>query len=259
MKRKGIIVASFGTTYESTRKLCIESIENLVIEKYKDYKVLRAFTSEKIIKILKDRDGIDIYNPKEALEKMKESGINEISILPLLMLAGYEYEKIISQVQSFKAENKDFIINIGKPLLYEESDLHKVIDGLSGEGILQDKAIVFMGHGTGHSRDKVYTELNNLFIKKGFKNIFIGTVEGSKTLDDIILSLRENKIKDVILRPFMLVAGDHAINDMASEKEDSWISILKANEIEAKAVISGFGEIKAMQNIFLENLVTTIG
>jgi len=91
LKRKGIIVASFGTTYESTRKLCIESIENLVIEKYKDYKVLRAFTSKKIIKILKDRDGIDIYNPKEVLVKMKESGIKGISILRLLMLAVYEY------------------------------------------------------------------------------------------------------------------------------------------------------------------------
>ena len=251
---KGIIVASFGTSYEGTRKLCIASIENMIKTKYEKLQVLRAFTSEKIRKKLKGRDGMDIYNPQGALMRMKELNIKEIYIQPLHILSGFEYEKIKNQVEGFLKDNEDFKISIGKPLLYDDEDFHKVVEGLQAEDILSEKPIVFMGHGTEHSSDKAYDSLERLFNQKGYEDAFIGTVEGSKTLGDIIPILKEREIKSVRLRPFMLVAGDHAINDMASRDEDSWLTRLEAEGIEVEVELVGLGEIGFIRELFLEHL-----
>ena len=256
--KKGIIVASFGTTYEVTRKLCIESIEKMVEEKYEDYLVLRAFTSEIVRSILKDRDGLNIYNPIGALNRMKELGIKEIFIQSLHIIPGYEYEKIVKQVEDFKKENEGFIISVGKPLLYEDYEFRKVIEGLEAESILGEKPVVFMGHGTEHGSDEAYIKLEKLFADKGCGEVFIGTVEGAKTIGDIIAQLKGRNIKKVMLRPFMLVAGDHAINDMASEDEDSWRNKLLDNGIEAEIGLSGLGEIRAVRDLFLEHLEAVI-
>lgn len=251
---KGIIIASFGTTYEITRRLCIESIEKAVEEKYKDIKVFRAFTSEIVRRKLKNRDGLNIYNVPQALEKMKNQGINNVFIQPLHIIPGFEYEKIRNQAKDFKKENKDFKIIIGKPLLFEDSDFHKVIDALKKENVIDGNPIVFMGHGSEHSSDSAYLKLEELFKARGHENIFIGTIEGKKTLEDIIGRLKEKEIKAVKLRPFMLVAGDHAINDMASEDNDSWLNQLRDNSIEVEAEIKGLGQLKAIQNLFLEHI-----
>ncbi|MCQ1528357.1 sirohydrochlorin cobaltochelatase [Lutispora saccharofermentans] len=256
--KKGIIIASFGTTYEVTRKLCIESIEKMIEEKYEDYLVLRAFTSEIVRSILKDRDGLDVYNPIGALNRMKEMGIKEVFIQSLHIIPGYEYEKIIKQVEDFKKENEDFIISVGKPLLYEDHDFRKVIEGLVAEKILGEEPVVFMGHGTEHSSDEAYGKLERMFADKGYGEVFIGTVEGARTIEDIIAQLKDKNIKKVILRPFMLVAGDHAINDMASEDEASWRNKLLANGIEAEIGLFGLGEISAVRNLFLEHLEAAI-
>ena len=252
--KKGIIVASFGTSYDKTRKLCIERIEEMVSRKYEELEVLRAFTSEKIRKKLKDRDGINIYNPKGALLRMKELNIKDIYIQPLHIIPGFEYEKIENQVEGFLKENEDFKISISKPLLYDKEDYHRVLEGLQGEKILSDSPIVFMGHGTEHNSDRVYAELEELFNEKGYKNAFIGTVEGSKTLEDIISILKAREIKLVRLRPFMLVAGDHAINDMASKDGDSWFNKLRAEGIEAEVELFGLGELGFIRTLFLEHL-----
>ena len=250
--KKGIIVVSFGTTYEETRKLCIESIENKIREEYRDYLVLRAFTSQMVINKLKKRDNYRVDNPKEALEKIKEENIKEIYIQPLHVIPGHEYEKLLGQIEDFLEENPSFSIKTGKPLLYEDLDYEKVVDGLN----LSDKeeGIVFMGHGTDHESDIAYKKLEKTFRDKSYENVFIGTVEGETTIKDIIPNLKSQSIKNINLRPFMLVAGDHAINDMASEEEDSWESILKSNGFSVKSYIKGLGEIEAIQNIYLEHL-----
>lgn len=249
--KKGIIVVSFGTTYEETRKLCIESIENKIREEYRDYLVLRAFTSQMVINKLKKRDNYIVDNPKEALGKMKEENIKEIYIQPLHIIPGHEYEKLLGQVNDFLEENPDFKIKTGKPLLYSDIDYENVVDGLE---LSKEENLIFMGHGTDHEADISYKKLEKTFRDKGYENIHIATVEGETTLEDIIPKLRANKIKDVKLRPFMLVAGDHAIKDMASDEEDSWASILKANAFNIVSQIKGLGEIEAIQNIYLGHL-----
>lgn len=252
--KKGIIVVSFGTTYEKTRKLCIESIENRIKEQYKDYLVLRAFTSQMVINKLKKRDNYTVDNPKEALERLKEEGIEEIYIQPLHIILGHEYEKLLRQVEEFLEENPKYSIKIGKPLLYEDMDYHRVVDGLKLSNIGEKESIVFMGHGTNHEVDISYEKLQKVFRQKEHKNVYIGTVEGKITIEDIVSKLKANGIEKVILRPFMLVAGDHAINDMASDEENSWASILKSNGFNVESQIQGLGEIEAIQNIYLEHL-----
>lgn len=249
--KKGIIITSFGTTYENTRKLCIESIENRIREEFKDSLVLGAFTSRVVISRLKKRDNIHIDNPSEALQKMKNNGIKEIYIQPLLIIDGVEYEKILKEASDFMKVNNDLNIKIGEPLLTSDLDYENVVKALQ---LPKDESIIFMGHGTYHEADVRYEKLQNIIKENGYNNVFIATVEGAKTIEDVLVELKANHIKEVILKPFMLVAGDHATNDMASDDEESWRSILEASNIVVKAEISGLGEVEAIQNIFINHL-----
>ena len=251
--KKGIIVVSFGTSYEKTRKLCIESIENRIREEYEDFLVLRAFTSQMVIDKLKKRDNYLVDNPKEALEKMKDDNIENIYIQPLHIIPGHEYEKLLEQAYKFSKGNDSINIQIGKPLLFYDSDYSKVVKGLDFVKAKDGEAMVFMGHGTDHFADKSYQRLENKFKEKDYKNVFIGTVEGKKTIDDIIPILKEQSIKKVRLMPFMLVAGDHAINDMASD-ENSWKTKLLAEDIDVEVILKGLGEVKGIQDIYMNHL-----
>ncbi|MBC8589455.1 sirohydrochlorin cobaltochelatase [Paratissierella segnis] len=249
---KGIIVTSFGTTYKDTRKLCIESIENRIKEEYPDCLVLRAFTSRVVISRLKERDGIEVDNPTEAMMRLVSQGIRYIYIQPLLMIEGIEYEKLLREARDFIKNNPGVIINIGKPLLSTEKDCERLTSGLDlSEGI---EAKVFMGHGSEHKADISYEYLEKIIKAKGYKNIFIGTVEGEKNIDDIVAELKDRSIDKVELRPLMLVAGDHATNDMSSEDESSWKNILAKNNIETQVELKGLGEIKSIQDMFLGHL-----
>jgi len=252
--KKGILVTSFGTTYEETRKLCIESIENRIKEEFNDFLVLGAFTSKVVISRLKKRDNYIVDNPREALEKMKENGIKDIFIQPLLIIDGVEYHKIIKAQEQFLEDNKDIRIKIGKPLLTTENDYERAINALKIQNNKAGEGTVFMGHGTYHNADIAYERLEKTIREKGYRNAFIGTVEGEKSLDEIIVELLDKKINKVKLKPFMLVAGDHAKNDMASKDDDSWKSILEKNDMEVEVEIKGLGEIKAIQDIFIDHL-----
>lgn len=252
--KKGIIVVSFGTTYEETRKLCIESIEDRVREQYKGFFISRAFTSQMVINKLKNRDNYHVDNPKEALEKMKANGVKEIYIQPLHIILGHEYEKLLRQVEEFLKNNKDYSIKIGKPLLYNDEDYKKVVEGLRLSDVKAKEGIVFMGHGTDHEKDISYDKLEKAFREKGYENVYIATVEGRVTLEDIIPKLKDKGIQKVVLKPLMLVAGDHAINDMASEEEHSWKSILEREGFNVKPILKGLGQLEKIQDIYLEHL-----
>jgi len=249
--KKGIIVTSFGTTYEETRIKCIESIENRIREEFSESLVLRAFTSRMVINKLKNRDNYHVDTPSEALARMKEEGIKDIYIQPLLIIEGVEYEKIIRESRDFIKENQDCNIAIGKPLLSNDLDYERVVKGL---GISNNEATVFMGHGSNHEMDISYEKLEKIIGEKGYENTFIATVEGEKTIEDVIIKLKEKDIQKVLLKPFMLVAGDHAINDMASDEDDSWKSILEKNGINIVTEVKGLGEIEGIQNIFIDHL-----
>lgn len=252
--KKGIIVASFGTTYEETRKLCIESIENRVREKYKGFLVLRAFTSQMVINKLKKRDNYNVNNIREALEEMKNDGIEEIYIQPLHILSGYEYEKILRQTEEFIKDNRDCSVKIGKPLLYDDEDYEKIVKILNLPDVKADEWIIFMGHGTSHETDISYDKLEKIFREKGYEKVSIATVEGRITIEDLIPKLKNEGVKKVFLRPFMLVAGDHVINDMVSEEEDSWKSILEKEGFNVEGILEGLGQLREIQDVYLQHI-----
>lgn len=240
---RGIIVASFGTSYENTRKLCIESIEEKIRERYREDYVLRAFTSRIIVNKLKKRDNLHILNEKEAVDEMKDKGVENIYIQPLHIVPGHEYEKLLS-----------LGVKVGKPLLYSDEDYEDIVEGLNIPELLETEALVFMGHGTDHESDRAYKKLEETYRDRGIKDIFIATVEGRTTLEDVLPKLKEDGIEKVILAPFMLVAGDHAINDMASDEDDSWKSILEKRGFEVEVNLKGLGEYEIIQDIYLRHL-----
>ena len=242
--KKGILVASFGTSYEETRIKCIDSIENLVKEKYGEDVFARAFSSSIIRRKLKNRDNIHINSPEEGLKELIDRGFNEIVTLSLHILDGIEYAKLSTEYGP-----------VAKPLLYDEEDYLRIVQDKELNDLQGLDALVFMGHGSGDEvADQTYTKLQDTYHKEGHDNIYIGTVEGEITIDDILTSLKGKNVKSILLKPFMVVAGDHAQNDMASEEEDSWKSILLAHGYDVTVDMRGMGEYKVVQEMFMEHL-----
>ncbi|MBU5485606.1 sirohydrochlorin cobaltochelatase [Clostridium sp. MSJ-11] len=254
MSKKGILVVSFGTSYEETRKVTIEAIENRIKETYSDYEVRRAFTSGMIINKLKKRDNLYIDNTEEALERMAKEGFEEIYVQTLHIMPGEEYDDIRIAVHKARKNFKKLVL--GRPLLYRTSDYNKAVKALKGQipEREEDHAVVFMGHGSTHPANSTYSQLQCIMDVEGFKNVFIANVEGFPELDVLLPKLRENNIKEVTLMPFMLVAGDHAINDMAGDEEDSWKTILENEGYKVNIYLHGLGENKEIQNIFIQHL-----
>ena len=247
--KKAILVVSFGTSYHETRKKTIEACENKIKESFKDYDFYRAFTSGMIINKLKKRDNMFIDNPSEALEKLYNAGYQEVVVQSLHIICGDEYNKLKDMVAQY--EDKFDKISIGRPLLTYIDDYRETVEAVKKDldKMDIDEAVVFMGHGTEHESHSSYPAIEYMFRDYGI-NAFVGTVEGYPELEQVIKKLKNRNIKTVDLLPFMLVAGDHAINDMASDEEDSWKTILEKEGINVKVHVKGLGENPYIQEKF---------
>lgn len=253
--KKAILVVSFGTSYADTRELTIEATEAKYRETYPDYEVVRAFTAQIIIDVLEERDGITVRNVEEAFKYLKDNKFSDIIVQPTLVMNGAEYDEMLAIVET---EKENFAkLRIGAPLLTHVDDYVNVVEALRDEIEMavtaEDEAVVFMGHGTHHFANATYPALEYFFHDAGLNNVFVGTVEGYPLIDDVIERLNENGIKKVTLYPLMLVAGDHASNDMAGDEEDSWKTILKKEGFEVETVLRGLGEDEKIQAIYLEH------
>lgn len=252
MADKAILIVSFGTSYPETRAKTIEAIEKRVSEKYPDFDCYRAFTSKTIINKMRKVEGIVVDTPSEAMEKIASKGYSEVYVQPLHLINGYEYDDLEEAVLAYGSEFD--ILGIGLPLLTIEEDYWKVIDAVTktyaDEINDPNNNVVFMGHGTEHATFATYPALEYMFHYKGFKNVKMATVDGFPSLEMILESLKARPSKKVTLIPFMLVAGDHATNDMASDEEDSWKSILENEGFEVKCILKGLGEIVEIQAIY---------
>ena len=247
--KKAILVVSFGTSYHETRKKTIEACENKIKESFKDYDFYRAFTSGMIINKLKKRDNMFIDNPSEVLEKLYNAGYQEVVVQSLHIICGDEYNKLKDMVAEY--EDKFDKISIGRPLLTYIDDYRETVEAVKKDldKMDIDEAVVFMGHGTEHESHSSYPAIEYMFRDYGI-NAFVGTVEGYPELEQVIKKLKNRNIKTVDLLPFMLVAGDHAINDMASDEEDSWKTILEKEGFNVKVHVKGLGENPYIQEKF---------
>lgn len=241
--KKAILVTSFGTSHKDTRKKCLDLIQREVEEKYGSENVERAYTSGIIRRIIEKNEGIHIFDQKEGLKVLKDKGFEEIITMSLHILDGIEYSKL-----------DDKFGKISKPLLADDEDFEKIVENKEFNDLEGNDAIVFMGHGTESAADCTYQKLQNEYLKAGKNNIFIATVEGKVTIEDIIEKMKEKDFKRILLKPLMIVAGDHAKNDMSSDDEDSWKTILKNEGYEVTAVLKGMGEYKFIREMFMDKL-----
>ena len=250
-----VLMVSFGTSYNDSRDKTIGAIETAVQAANPDKEVRRAFTSQIIIDKLKERDGLEIDNVDEAFERLEADGVKELIVQPTHVMSGFEYDDLMEVVRA-QADKFDSV-KVGSPLLTSDEDYTNVINAITvatEEFDDGETAIVFMGHGTEHESNATYAKLQGKLNDAGKTNYCIGTVEAEPSIDDVVKFAKDGGYKRVVLEPLMVVAGDHANNDMAGDEEDSWKTILTNEGFEVVPVLRGLGEIEAIQSIYVDHV-----
>lgn len=248
--KQAMLVVSFGTSYSDTREKTLDATQEFLEEEFASYDVYRAFTSQIIIDILEERDQIEVNNVKEAMEALKKESYGKIIVQPLHIMNGAEYDEMVEVIKEYENDFTEIIIS--KALLSSIQDYTDMVEALATqfETPTGDEAVVFMGHGTHHHANAVYPSLEYAFHNEGYKNVFIGTVEGFPSFEDLVNRLNENNINKVFLMPLMVVAGDHAQNDMAGDEEDSWKVMLKELGFEVEIYMHGIGENQGIRDMY---------
>ena len=251
-----LLVVSFGTTSAESRRLNIESVEQAIYEAAgEDWGVCRCFTSQTILKIIAKKEGIRIDSVAEALERAVSEGARNLVVQPTHLMKGMEYDKLCSIVADYAGSFEKAAI--GDPLLTSGEDFSRVADALieASAGYEDgETAMVFMGHGTEAAANGIYETMQEVMTGKGKHDYFIGTVEAEPSLDDVIAAVKEGEYKRVVLRPLMLVAGNHAVNDMASPNDpDSWYSRFSSQGYDTICIIEGLGQLEAVRDIYAEH------
>ena len=271
-----ILAVSFGTSFNDSRVADIKGIEDALQEANPDWSVRRAFTAQIIINHVQARDGEKIDNVDQALERAVDNGVKNLVVQPTHLMRGAEYDELVEAVENYK--DKFETVKIAEPLLGEvgadadtvNSDKEAVAKALTAEAVKDagydsldaakedGTAFVFMGHGTSHTAKVSYSQMQTQMKDLGYDNVFIGTVEGEPeetSCESVIDAVEKAGYKKVVLRPLMVVAGDHANNDMAGDDDDSWLSMFKASGKfdSVDTQITGLGEIKDIQQIYVDH------
>lgn len=254
-----ILVVSFGTSYTDNLDLTIGAIEADITAAFPEYEIRRAFTAQTVIDILRERDGIEVDNVIEAMDKLVADGATKVVIQPTHVMNGAEYDDIISEITPYA--DKFEVMAVGTPLLTAYEDYEAVIAALlaDNENVgSPDTALVYMGHGTHHFANATYSQLEAMMHAEGYENAFVGTVEGFPTLEVVQAQVTAYGAKKIILKPLMVVAGDHASNDMAGDEEDSWKVILIEVGFEVECVLEGLGQNEDIRAIYIDHIKAAI-
>ena len=276
-----LLVVSFGTSFNDSRVDDIKGIEDALQEAYPDWSVRRAFTAQIIINHVQARDGEKIDNVNQALDRAVANNVKNLLIQPTHLMHGAEYDELMETVDQYR--DKFETVRVAEPLLGEvgedassiNEDKKYVAEAVTAEAVktagyetldeaeADGVAFVFMGHGTSHTAKVSYSQMQTQMNTLGYKNVFIGTVEGEPeetSCEAVIEAVSAAGYKKVILRPLMVVAGDHANNDMAGEDEDSWMSMFNASgkfdSVEAQ--IKGLGSIDAIKELYVAHTKAAI-
>ena len=254
-----LLVVSFGTSFNDNRRLTIGGIEGALASAFPDYSVRRGFTSQIIIDHVKSRDGEVIDNVGEALERAVNNGVKTLVVQPTHLMHGFEYNDLADEIAQYADAFEK--IAIAEPLLTSDEDFESVAKIITAETAEYDDgktAICFMGHGTEADSNTVYAQMQSVLTDLGYENYFIGTVEAAPTLEDLMALVQAGEYERVVLEPLMVVAGDHANNDMAGDEEDSWKSTFEAAGYEVVTVLRGLGEMEDIQNIYVQHAQAAI-
>ena len=276
-----LLVVSFGTSFNDSRAEDVKGIEDALAKAYPDWSVRRAFTAQIIINHVEARDSENIDNMQQALDRAVENGVKNLVVQPTHLMHGAEYDEMTEAINGYK--DKFESVAIAEPMLGEVGDDATVINddkkavaqAITDEAYKEagfdsmdaaaeaGTAFVFMGHGTSHTANVTYDQMQTQMEDLGFKNAFIGTVEGKPedtACDKVIEKVKEAGYKNVVLRPLMVVAGDHANNDMACDDEDSWKSqfVASGNFENVDCQIEGLGRIEAVEQIYVDHTKAAI-
>ncbi|MDR1257581.1 MAG: sirohydrochlorin cobaltochelatase [Spirochaetaceae bacterium] len=246
-----LLVVSFGTSYSESRALTIGAIEDSLAAAYPDYEVRRAFTSQIIIDKIKEQDGENIDNVAEAMNRLVKDGVKDVVVQSTHLMDGIEYHEMLDAIKPFEKKFKS--IKYGKPLLSSDADYDSLIKAMAAETAqyrADGTAIAYMGHGTEAESNRDYEILAGKLDAQGYRNYLIGTVEAEPTLDDVVNEATALGVKNVVLLPLMIVAGDHANNDMAGDDSDSWKSVLEGKGFTVTPVLKGLGQYEGIRQIF---------
>ena len=277
-----ILVVSFGTSFNDSRVADIKGIEDALQEAYPDWSVRRAFTAQIIINHIQARDEECIDNMDQALERAVSNGVKNLVVQPTHLMHGAEYDELMESVEAYQDQFES--VKVAEPLLGEvgedatviNEDKKAVAEAITSEAVEtagydsldaakeDGAAFVFLGHGTSHTAKVSYSQMQTQMNDLGYDNVFIGTVEGEPeetACEAVIDAVAQAGYKKVILRPLMVVAGDHANNDMAGDDDDSWKSMFNASgEFDSvDTQIAGLGEIEAIQNLYVAHTKAVIG
>ncbi|MBR1931742.1 MAG: sirohydrochlorin cobaltochelatase [Lachnospiraceae bacterium] len=255
-----LLVVSFGTSFNDNRRATIGAIEGKLDEEFgSDYSVRRAFTSQIIIDHVKRRDNVSIDNLEAALERAVNNGVKTLIVQPTHLMNGFEYNELVETLAGYADAFEK--VSVGEPILTSDEDFQKVLKAITDATAEYDDgqtAICFMGHGTEAESNGVYAKMQKLLTENGYDNYYIGTVEATPTVEDVLELVKAGEYTKVVLEPLMIVAGDHANNDMAGDEEDSWKSIFEAEGYEVECILRGLGEMPAIQEILAEHAQAAI-
>lgn len=249
-----LLVLSFGTSFNDSRSLTIGAIEDALEKAFPDYSVRRGFTANIIIDHVKRRDNEVIDDVKEALDRAQKNGVKTLVVQPTHLMDGLEYNDIVNEIASY-SDAFDKVV-IGKPLLTTDDDFKRVENAIVDWTKDYDDgktAICFMGHGTEAESNSVYAKMQDMLTADGHTNYFVGTVEASPSVEDVLKKVKEGGYEKVVLEPLMVVAGDHANNDMAGDDEDSWKSIFEAEGFKVECLLRGLGENEDIRKLYVEH------
>ena len=251
---KELLVVSFGTSFNDSRRLTIGAIENALEKAFPEYAVRRGFTSQIIIDHVAKRDGEIIDNMQEALDRAVDNGVKTLVVQPTHLMNGLEYEEMSKAIAQYSDAFEK--ISIGQPLLTSDEDFQTVAKAITEATADYDDgetAIVFMGHGTEAESNGVYAKMQQVLTDGGYDHYYVGTVEATPSVDDVLAAVKQGSYKRVVLRPLMVVAGDHANNDMAGDDDDSWKTTFEKAGYEVVCEVEGLGALEAVQQLYVEH------
>lgn len=250
-----LLVVSFGTSFNDNRRLTIGAIEQAMEDAFPDYSVRRGFTAQIVIDHIQRRDGEVIDNMTQALDRAVDNGVKTLIVQPTHLMDGFEYNDVVDEVAQY-ADAFDKIV-IGAPLLTSDEDFQIVAQAMVDATAQYDDgktAICFMGHGTEADSNAVYAKMQQVLTDGGHTNCFVGTVEAEPSLDTVLELVKAGNYEKVVLQPMMIVAGDHANNDMAGEDEDTWKSAFEGAGYQVECVLKGLGEYEAIQQLLVDHV-----
>lgn len=254
--KNAILVVSFGTSYNDNREKTIGAIEKDIAATFPGWPVRRAFTSRMIIKKLKERDDYHVDTVEEALYRAVKDGIQHMIVQPTHLMDGNEYMKVAEIAEAWQSKFERMVI--GAPLLGNESDIRSVMQVITEDTkIFNDgqTAICLMGHGSDADANVIYSDFQQKLRTASHRNYYIGTVEADPTLEQLLEQVQlGGNYKKVLLQPLMVVAGDHANNDMAGDEEDSWKSTFEKAGYDVTCIIKGLGELAGIRRIYVRHV-----